>query len=55
LPSQQNLVRLGIALVVLRAPDNTFATLQPLMAQVSTALGTLNTGDVCFITLKIAD
>lgn len=55
LPSQQNLVRLGVALVVLRAPDNTFATLQPLMSQVSTALATMNPGDVRFISSRIAE
>jgi predicted nuclease of predicted toxin-antitoxin system len=50
LPSQQNLVQLKVALVVLKARDNTFTTLQPLMGQVVAALDELRPGDIRVIT-----
>ena len=49
LPSQQNLAELRIALVVLKARNNTYATLLPLMEQVAAALDKIQSGDVVFI------
>ncbi len=49
LPSQQNLTKLRIALVVLKANNNTYAALLPLMEQVTMALGEIQPGDVVFI------
>ena len=46
LPSQQNLAKLKVALVVLNAYNNRFATLQPLMSQVIAEMNTLRPGDI---------
>jgi hypothetical protein len=46
LPSQQNLLKLGVALVVLKAHNNTLVTLQPLIADVVSALAELQPGDI---------
>lgn len=47
LPSQQNLAKLGVALVVLKAHDNTYETLAPMMRlMVVDALSQLRPGDI---------
>ncbi len=49
LPSQQNLAKLKVALVVLKASNNRLATLQPLMPQVIAVLDGLQPGDIQII------
>lgn len=49
LRAQQNLDRYPLAVVVLRAPDNTLATLQPLMAEVEQSLASIQPGHVVVI------
>lgn len=47
LPSQQNLANLGVALVVLKAHDNTYETLPPIMRlTVVDELNQLRPGDI---------
>ena len=47
LPSQQNLTTLGVALVVLKAHNNTFETLAPMMhLAVADELESLKPGDI---------
>lgn len=47
LPSQQNLLTLGVALVVLKARNNTFESLAPLMRlQIADELEGLKPGDI---------
>ena len=46
LPNQQNLAKLKVALVVLKAHNKRFAALEPLMGQVAGALDGLQPGDI---------
>lgn len=47
LPSQQNLAKLGVALVVLKAHDNTYETLAPIMRlMIVDELHQLRPGDI---------
>lgn len=48
---QQNLSAAAIAVIVLRAPNNKFTTLQPLMAAVNARLAALQPGEIVHFTI----
>ncbi|HZS59741.1 MAG TPA: DUF5615 family PIN-like protein [Gemmatimonadaceae bacterium] len=49
IPDQQNLARIGLAIVILRAPNSQLANLRPLIPQVLQALASIQPGHYCFV------
>jgi hypothetical protein len=49
IPDQQNLVRVGLAIVIIRAPNSQLVNLRPLVPDLLRVLDTIQPGQYCFI------
>jgi hypothetical protein len=49
IPDQQNLARIGLAIVILRAPNSQLVNLRPLLPEILRALDTIRPGQCCFV------
>ena len=49
IPDQQNLARIGLAVVIIRAPNSQLVNLRPLVPEMLRALGAIQPGTFCFV------
>jgi hypothetical protein len=49
IPDQQNLARIGLAIVIIRAPNSQLVNLRPLVPEMLRALRTIQPGEYCSV------